>query len=63
VATNDDVFGNLLADNTVDDDGLSHMLRDIEGGFLCARQLKKLLIMRKGGKKPIVFGSMMQPGP
>jgi hypothetical protein len=24
----------------VDDDGLSHMLRDIEGGFLCAKQLK-----------------------
>jgi hypothetical protein len=40
VATNDDVFGNTLADNTVDDDGLSHMLRDIEGGFLCAKQLK-----------------------
>ena len=37
VATNDDVFRNMLADDTVEDDGLSQMLCDVEGGFLSAR--------------------------
>jgi len=31
VATNSDVFRNTLADNTEHDDGLSQLLRDIEG--------------------------------
>jgi hypothetical protein len=53
VGTNDDVFRNTLADNTEDDDGLSQMLRDVEGRFLSARQLKKLEIMRKDGKTPL----------
>jgi hypothetical protein len=37
MATNDDVFRNTLADDTVEDDGLSHMLCDVEGRFLSAR--------------------------
>ena len=34
VAPNDDMFRNTLANNIVNNNDLSHMLRDIEGGFL-----------------------------
>jgi hypothetical protein len=58
VATKDNVFRNTIVDDTKHDDGISQVLRDVEGGFLGARQLKKLDI-EKGLKTPLYQGCLV----
>ena len=53
--TNDDVFRNMFANDPEHDDDISQLLRDVESGFLSARQMKKL-DNEKGWQNTIVFG-------
>ena len=53
MATVNDMFRNTLADNTVDNDGISMLLRNVETGCLSERQLRKLEKMRQDGNTPL----------
>ena len=59
VATDDDVFRNMLADDTEHENSISQLLRGIEGGFLSATHLKKLEIMRKDDKTLLYRGCLV----
>lgn len=50
------MFKNTLDDDTIEDDGLSQMLCDVEDRFLSAMQLKRLEIIRKDAKTPLYMG-------
>ena len=47
------VFKNMLADDTEDNDDISQLLRNVETGCLSERQLRKLEKMRQDGKTPL----------
>ena len=53
MATVNNVFRNMLADDTEDNDGISQLLRNAETGCLSERQLRKLEKMRQDGKTPL----------
>ena len=54
MATVNNVFRNMLADNTEDNnDGISQLLRNVKAGCLSERQLRKLEKMRQNGKTPL----------
>ena len=53
MATVNDVFRNMLADETEDNDGISQLLRNVETRCLSERQLIKLEKMRQDGKTPL----------
>ena len=46
MVTVNNVFRNMLADDTEDNDGISQLLRNVETGCLSERQLRKLEKMR-----------------
>ena len=50
MATVNDVFRNMLAGHTEDNDGISQLLRNVEIGCFSERQLRKLEKMRQDGK-------------
>ena len=50
MVTVNNVFRNTLADDTVDNDGISQLLRNVETGCLSERQLRKLEKIRQDGK-------------
>jgi hypothetical protein len=50
MATVNDVFMNMLADDTENDDGISQLVRNVKSGFLSDRQLRKLEKMRQEAK-------------
>ena len=50
MATVNDMFRNMLADDTEDNDGISQLQRNVETGCLSERQLRKLEKMRQDGK-------------
>ena len=45
-----DMFRNTLADDTKDNDDISQLLRNVETGCLCEKQLRKLEKMRQDDK-------------
>ena len=53
MATVNDVFRNMLADDTKDNDGISQLLCNVETGCLNETQLRKLEKMRQDGKTPL----------
>ena len=53
MATVNNVFSNTLTDDTEDNDGIFQLLRNVETGCLCERQLRKLEKMRQDGKTPL----------
>ena len=54
MATINNVFRNMLADNTEDNnDGISQLLRNVKVECLSERQLRKLEKMRQDGKTPL----------
>ena len=50
MATINNVFRTMLADDTEDNDGISQLLRNVETGCLSERHLRKLQKMRKIAK-------------
>ena len=53
MATVNDVFRNILANDTEDNDGISQLLCNVETGCLSERQMRKLEKMRQDGKTPL----------
>ena len=52
MATINNVFRSLLADDTEDNSSISQLLHNVETGYLSERQLRKLEKMRQDGKTP-----------
>ena len=54
-----DVFRNMLADDTEDNDGISQLLHNVETGCLSERQLRKLEKIRQDDKTPLYMDCPM----
>jgi hypothetical protein len=53
MVTVNDVFMNMLADDTEDDNDISQLVRNVESGFPSDRQLRKLEKIKQDGKTPL----------